>query len=251
MSGCHYYDKATLIPILLEIMIFLFGIAMTGCRSADCTGGVGQIRLSAFKGLSPTHEDCILQSIFPCQIRNFCADEDNWERSVADNMNKISFFILIENRSKFELRLGSEAYSIGYWCLELDFEVEGKLYTSCKKEGVVWYRNLPVDDVVPPGAMMLYPVVLDERIWSYTPPREIDEDMQWTYTPFRVRPRLKGVMMVNEGKLVRRGDVVGEWASIEGEISSLPSLTTIESNRLSGLYGASKDDGQHSLSTAQ
>lgn len=225
MSRCNYYGKATLIPILFGFLFCQFCIFTSGCRSADSIYGDGQICLTAFKGLSPTYETCVLQSIFPCQIKNFNADEGNWEKSVADNMNAISFFVLIENRSKGELRLGSEAFSIGYSCLELDFEVDGKVHTSKKKDGAVWYRNLPVDDVIVPGAMMLYPVVLDERIWSYTPPRKIDiEGLRLVKTSFRVRPRLKCVMIVKEGKLLWRGDIVGGWSSVEGELREAPSL---------------------------
>ena len=220
MSRCNNHSKKTLSTIL-HAVTFLMLLGVSGCYISNCSDFDKQIDITAFKGLAPTHERCLRQAIFPCQIKNFGADENDWERSVAENLNEISFFVLIENMSDYALHIGSEAYSIGYYCLELDFDVGGKVHTAKKRDGAIWYRNLPDEDVILPGGRMLYPVVLDKRIWDYVPPREIDmRELVWRKTPYRVRPRLKGATLEKEGKRFRLEDLVGDWVPIDNELGT-------------------------------
>ena len=114
MSRCNNHSKKTLSTIL-HAVTFLMLLGVSGCYISNCSDFDKQIDITAFKGLAPTHERCLRQAIFPCQIKNFGADENDWERSVAENLNEISFFVLIENMSDYALHIGSEAYSIGYY----------------------------------------------------------------------------------------------------------------------------------------
>ncbi len=220
MSKCNNHSKKTLRSILRAVISSML-LGVSGCCMSNFYGVDKKIGITAFKGLSPTHEKCLRQAIFPCQIINFGADENDLEKSVAENLNEISFFVLIENMSDYALHIGSEAYSIGYYCLELDFDVGGKVCTAKKRDGAIWHRNLPSEDVVLPGGRMLYPVVLDRRIWDYVPPREIDmHELEWRIIPYRVRPRLKGAMVEKEGKRFRLEELVGNWVTIDNELET-------------------------------
>lgn len=220
MSKCNNHSKKTLRSILRAVISSML-LGVSGCCMSNFYGVDKKIGITAFKGLSPTHEKCLRQAIFPCQIINFGADENDLEKSVAENLNEISFFVLIENMSDYALHIGSEAYSIGYYCLELDFDVGGKVCTAKKRDGAIWHRNLPSEDVVLPGGRMLYPVVLDRRIWDYVPPREIDmHELEWRISPYRVRPRLKGAMVEKEGKRFRLEELVGNWVTIDNELET-------------------------------
>ena len=221
MSRCNNQSKNTLRSILLRVVTFSLLVGGLGCRISNCPDSGKQIGIIAFKGLSPTHEKYLRQAIFPCQINNFGAHENDWEKAVDENLNEISFFVLIENMSDYVLRIGSEAYSIGYYSLELDFDIDGKVRTAKKREGVVWHGNLPIEDVIRAGGRMLYPVVLDERIWDYVPPREMDmRELAWHRTPYRVRPRLKGATVEKDGKRVQLEDLLGNWVSIDNELGT-------------------------------
>lgn len=220
MSRNKHYGKKTVDFVLLTAQTIIFSSCIGGCSVFKQQSIESRVLLTAFKGLLATHERTIKQEIFPCQIGNFGANEDQWERSVAENANPISLFILIENQSDYELRIPSEAYSVGYYCLELDINVDDEIHTARKKAGAVWNRNLPNEDILLPGGKIMYPVVLDERIWDYVPPSKIDlSELRKISAPYLIRPRLKGASIFVDGQRMCLADIVGNWTTIGNEVS--------------------------------
>lgn len=218
MSKHNNNSKKALTKILFTSFVGATLIVIHGCVSLYSNARPqDSVSLTVHKGLSPTHDKMVRLKLHGCQMDALgaCREDDLDEEAEND----VSFFVVIENNTDFDLHIGSEAYSIGYYSLELDFEDNGQVQTARKKDNVLWYRNIPAEDVVLPGGIMLYPVTLTSEVWDYVPPVNIDTGGQASRLPdFRVRPRLLDVSLKRNHEDIWSGNLCGKWTRLNGEL---------------------------------
>ena len=135
MPECDNIGKKIVTHIALSALVGVTITLSQGCRFMNTSVKTRDyVSLTIHKGLSPTHEKTLRVKMFECQREVFGSHVK--EREDEGFGQEVSFFVVIENKTDCDLHIGSEAYSIGYYSLELDFEVDGRIHTSKKKDSV-------------------------------------------------------------------------------------------------------------------
>lgn len=91
---------------------------------------------------------------------------DKTGRLIDAYLFPVTLAVVLENASTETIELYEEANSWGYANLEFEVVAGGTTTRLAKKDEGTWYRNMPMTVRLPPGGVLVIPVVLVSAIWA-------------------------------------------------------------------------------------
>jgi hypothetical protein len=137
----------------------------------------------------------------------------------------VDFFVILKNDTNNNIYIGEEQFTIGYYNIELEIIRRNKPDTriTLKKREGLWHRNFTSLLIIPPHAMLAYPISLDKGIWEGLPDFAIGEELL-----IKARLHLRRTKMKDQMMRLFPSSVESDWGSVIYKEKRLAHISEIQ-----------------------